>query len=705
MEIYVQKERGVFALSTPKMSYLMKVDEEGRLVHLYWGAPVKDITPAGIASRRDFPYSDHGGELYRPEYRAQDPRDFDPPALSIRYPDGVRNTVLRYRSYSISDGALTIVLSDDIMKISVELLYQGWGDLDLITRSVTIRNEGEAPVVLETVRSATLHLPGHLHYRLTHFAGKWGAEYQRQRIMLTQSQVVLESHRGVSASHQSVPFFALDPMGRTTETAGEVYFGALHWSGDFELIAYQNPDGLVGVTGGIGTYDTFVELEPQETFTAPGLTFGYTGHGFGEMSRILYDWQYDFLLPRSKAYSPRPVIYNSWYPFEFDLHEETLLKVIEQAADIGAELFVVDDGWMKGRDCDRRGLGDWYLDEERFPHGFRPLIEACHAHGMKFGLWVEPEMVNPDSNLYRAHPDWVLHDEGRKPWLSRNQLVLNLAREDVCQFAIDMLDRLLAEYELDYLKWDMNRYFGETGWPGASSKEIGELRIRFIQNLYRIWDHLNKVAPHILFENCAGGGGRADFGMVSYCDRINRSDNADPVDLMLIHEGFTTLFPPKTAGGAGNISPSPNGINGRTLPLQYRIDWGMTGSMSIGIDLLTADSEELIRLKEAVRRFCELRPLMNNSYVYRIASAYEGPCTVLEYVDREGKGAVVFAFGHGLHFRQYLPLFRLRGLEPHGRYEDEDGNIFEGETLMNWGVSISMAGDYASHVLVFRKVG
>ncbi len=363
---------------------------------------------------------------------------------------------------------------------------------------------------------------------------------------------------------------------------------------------------------------------------------------------------------------------------------------------------MIDDGWMPGRINDRAGLGDWTVDARRFPRGLLPVAEACHARGMLFGLWVEPEMANPDSDLYREHPDWILRDPTRESTLCRNQLVLNLARDDVRDWAIDWLDRVVEDYRLDYLKWDMNRYFTEYGWPEAPMEDKRSVSVRYIQNLYAIWRHLNEKYPDVLFENCASGGGRADFGMVPYADRINRSDNADPVDVMLLHEGFTTLFIPKTAGGAGNIASSPNGVNGRVTPLSFRVHTGMTGSMSIGINLLQSSAEELAALREATAAFKQVRPDLQDAYVYRIASALEHPYSVLQYVRRDGGAFSVFAFGHGMrHWDKILPRFRMRGLVPDRTYVEDSGLRMSGSALMNLGLSLSLRGDYDSVFLHF----
>lgn len=437
-------------------------------------------------------------------------------------------------------------------------------------------------------------------------------------------------------------------------------------------------------------------LKPGEAFETPSAVIGFSSRGFERMSEILYDWQFDYSLPRGtkdKAHSIRPIIYNTWYPYEFSIDEKKLIDFIPKAKYIGAELYVIDDGWMKGRINEKHGLGDWFIDDERFPHGLGYISDKAHEAGLLFGLWVEPEMVDPDSELYRAHPDWVLSDPNRELTLQRHQLVLDMSRDDITDWAIDWLDRLIIEAKLDYLKWDMNREASELG---AYHHERGTA-IKYMRNIERIWKHLNERFPDLLLENCASGGGRADYGMLPYADRVNRSDNADPIDVMLLHEGYSTLFVPKLAGGAGNVSPSPNHMNKRSVPLDFRINSGMTGSMSIGVNLLKSDQTELDALKAAVGRFKELRPALQDSYVYRIASAREKPYSILQYVKRDRSEFTLFAFGHGMHhWDKHMPRFRMRGLIPERIYVSESGQRVSGAALMSSGITVTLFGDYSS---------
>lgn len=714
MNIYYQEENKFFHLYTAGMSYVFGVAPDDRVYHLYWGKPLHDnasIIP--LARETLIPYTASRGVDYNTavdyELSALEPGDYTDPVLQLIQPDGVRSLRLIFHRYEILKDELVVYLLDKVYPVEVEMHYKGYGDLPLLSRWIVIRNNGNGKIIMEAVKSASWYVPRGVDYRLTHLSGNWGSEYTKNQLMLTQARTVLQNNRITCAAAQQTPFFALDPMGKATETDGELYFGVLHWSGNFNITIERQYNRRVSVVGGINEQDSRYNLQPGESFSAPMFTAGFVSSGFERMSEVFYDWQFDYLMPRGKSFDKahafRPVIYNSWYPYLFDVREDNCIALIEKCAPLGIELFVIDDGWMPKRVDDRAGLGDWFADPVRFPHGMSAVADACHSKGMMFGIWVEPEMVNPDSNLFRAHPDWIIGDPTRPATLQRNQLVLNLARDDVRDWAIDWLCRLIGDFKLDYLKWDMNRYVTENGWPDAPIEEKQSLSIRYTRNLLRIWEVLNKRFPDVLFENCASGGGRSDFGMVAYADRINRSDNADPVDVMVLHEGFTMLFVPKTAGGAGNIAPERHHIHNRPTPLDFRIHWGMTGSMSIGINLLTADQETMEKLKDGIAEFKRLRADLQDAYVYRIASATEHPYAIFQYVRRDRKTFTLFAFAHGMrNWDLAMPRFRMRGLLPDAVYRCEDGRQMTGEALMNIGISVSLKGDFDSLMSVWHQI-
>ena len=714
MSITYNAEKKLFRLVSPEMEYAFAINNYrvdtaplvnkwgGELVNLHWGKPLfadgdYDLLLSDTEQvKTTLPHGYNPGE-----YRFCSPFDYAAPAIRVRFPDGAESLRLVYQSHEINGDTLEVLLADAYYPFEVKLIYKMFGDLPLISRSAVITNKTDGEVILRSAMSATLQLPRGERFRLTHFSGDWGAEYQRQETMLTNTQTVIETSYLTDAASHAEPFFALD-HGMATETQGSVWFGALQYSGDFRVIVetkHTQQQLRTSVTLGINDFTSEIHLASGESFVTPTAIVGFSGGGFGRMSEILYDWQYDYALPRGKmtdkAHSSRPVVYNTWCPFTFSINEQKCLELIPKAKDIGIELFVIDDAWMKGRRNDRCGLGDWVMDPERFPHGLGYISDKVHEAGMKFGLWVEPEMVNPDSDLYRAHPDWVLSEPNRERLTVRTQLILDMSRDEIADWAIDWLERLVVDAKLDYLKWDMNREAAEIGLDQFERS----VAVKYTRNLEQIWQHLNDRFPDLLFENCASGGGRADYGMLRYTDRVNRSDNSDPIDVMLLQENFTTLFVPKLAGGGGNISLSPHKLNGRTIPLDYRICMGMTGSLSVGINITKSDDAELDALRTAIAKFKNLRDDLQDSYVYRIVSARENRYSVLQYVRRDRKQFTMFAFGHGLHqWDKQFPRFKMRGLIPDGIYVSESGTRISGAGLMNSGIGVKLQGDYASHM-------
>ncbi|NLG13247.1 MAG: hypothetical protein GX561_03440 [Lentisphaerae bacterium] len=684
MSIHVQDN--IFLIQTQRMSYAFGIGAGGKLIHLYWGDKLPNANGLQrlLQQTQKTMFSNYELPL---EYRGQEPFDYFQPAILPVFSDQGRGARLAVTNHKLDDNSLTVTLKDINYPLEADLVYQTFGQLDLIARHAVIRNTGTDDITLEILKSATLNLPTPAnHYRVTHYAGNWGAEFGQQQCKLTQAQIVLENHRGTCAAHQHIPFVALDPESQATETTGQVFFAALKWSGDFKITVEQEFKGSVSIAAGINDFDSNWILHPGEAFATPQLCCGYSNSGFERMTEILYDWQFDFLAPRPKAYLTRPIIFNSWYPYEFKIDENNLMLAIDKAAQVGAELFVIDDGWMPGRVNDKAGLGDWIPDPERFPNGLKPIADMCHGKNLLFGLWVEPEMANPDSKLYRQHPDWFIKHPTRTQTLSRSQLILDLSKDHVRDWAIQWLDQIIDDFELDYLKWDMNRYITEHGADKS-------LPIKYILNLYKIWEHLNQAHPNVIFENCASGGGRADFGMVQYADRINRSDNAHPADVMILHEGFSRLFIPKTAGGAGNVARDEN------VPLQFRIHLGMTGSMSLGIDLLKASQDTLDQLKKATDEFKIVRPALQDAYVYRIASATQTPYTIWQYVKRDRTEFGLFAFVNDLRHwdKLQMPRFKMRGLLPGKIYRDQDNDEYTGAELMNIGIKVDFPkNDYSS---------
>lgn len=706
MKILIDDEKKIFLLQTEHTSYGMQVGKTGKLLHLHWGKRIDRI--------RDLPYDEQlilypfEDEERKPEnnqeYTPSGGYYFDESCLKITYADGCRDTKLFYEGYQLEKEkgsmSLRITLKEILYPVYVHLVYTVYEGLDVIDRSAVIENLDTFPIQLENAKSASCYLPRGKNYRLSHMSGKWAGEHILERRMLTQSKVVLETRNGESGP-DSCPWVALDENGTADEEKGQVWAASLHWSGNWRSIVELDKLDQVRITMGINEFDFGWELKSGEQFETPVCSIVYSESGFGEASRRFHRYQRDWLIPQNKAKSLRKVMYNSWEVFGFDIDEDQQMKLAEIAADIGVELFVMDDGWFGERDNDKAGLGDWYPSKSKFPNGLKPLIDKVNQLGMEFGIWVEPEMVNSRSSLYRKHPEWVLHCPGKEITEKRNQYVLNFAREDVVAFVWDFLYNLLSENNIQYLKWDMNRHLCEVSWPEVPLAEQREIWTRYVTNLWGIFDKIQKTFPDVILENCSSGGCRTDFGMLSRSDLVNTSDNVDPLDNLKIFEGYTQVFLPKLSGRV--VTVDRNEINMRLAPLSYRLDVCMMQTLVIGNNLFLCNQGELQLLKDRIEYYKEIREVVQNGELYRLISPYENPYMAVEYLKQDQTEAILFVLGQSMQFRQILPRIRLKGLKEDWIYQINDDKIVSGAGLEAIGMDIALTGDMDSHVYRIKK--
>ncbi|MBV9266042.1 MAG: alpha-galactosidase, partial [Acidobacteriaceae bacterium] len=499
--------RKVWLLTTMRSSYAMGVSSTGELQHLYWGGPLwrmDDVPKPG--EKRDISSFDPHQMLENEELPGWGGPRYYEPGLKISRANGDRDLVLCYESQHTTDNQLDITLKDIRDDIRAVLHYRVYSNVGIISRWATIQNGAKDTITVESAQSATWYMPRGVDYRLSYLSGRWAAETQLNREPIHEGMKVLESRLG-HTGHNFDPWFAVD-HGDADEEHGAVWFGALAWSGNWRVTVEQTPYQQVRVTGGFNTFDFSYPLKPGESLETPEFYGGFSADGFGAASRMLHDLERKYIQPGGLHARVRSVLYNSWEATEFNVSEEGQRKLVDKAAKLGVELFVIDDGWFGARNTDKAGLGDWVVNPHKFPNGLAPLIKHVNDLGMDFGLWVEPEMVNPDSDLYRAHPDWVMNFPGRPRSELRNQLVLNLARDDVRDHIFSVLDKLASDYNIRYFKWDMNRTFSEPGWPEIAPAEQKTLWVKYVWNLYDIMRRLREKHPHLEIESCTGGGGR-----------------------------------------------------------------------------------------------------------------------------------------------------------------------------------------------------
>ena len=701
----------VFTLSSPQVTYAFGVNERGELQSLFWGsrrAP-DDTLPAAKADIGFSSFDPSTGSTPQ-EYAAWGSAQYTEPALKVSFPDGNRDLVLHYLSHTLDGSRVSVLLKDISRDVRVELRYEIDPDSGILARSAHIENHTGKSLVVQQAAAATWNLPPANDYVLHSLSGRWAGEWHLDHRPVLVSQTVLESRRG-STGEQNNPWFALTPAG-TSEDAGPVWFGALAWSGSWRITVEPDLERRVRVTGGYNPFDFSYRLAPGESLDTPVFYAGYTPGGLGEASRVLHRFEHTHVLPQAPHPRARPVLYNSWEATGFNVNEAGQMKLAEMAARIGVERFVMDDGWFGARDSDHAGLGDWVVNPRKFPHGLQPLIAKVHALGMDFGLWVEPEMVNPDSDLYRQHPNWVLNFPGRPRTEGRNQLVLNLARQDVRDHLFHVLDDLLTQNDIAFLKWDYNRNWTEPGWSEQRPEDEEKVYVAYVQNLYWILQHLRERHPKLEIESCSGGGGRVDLGIMRLTDEVWPSDNTDPFDRLSIQDGFTYAYTPGVM--MAWVTDSPNWVNQRSTSLEYRFLSSMQGSLGIGADLTRWNEQDFQTARRLVAEYKGIRMTMQQGLLHRLISPRDGSeYSATESVSTDGRQAVLFAFLHSSSMLYPYPRIHLQGLDPQARYrlrllagKPQEGTPEEasGAHWMSDGIQLMLTGDFQAAAVVLDRV-
>ena len=703
------EDRQVFLLTTSQNSYALGIAPDRSLRNIYWGAPLWNLAdlPA-LAPARELSSFDPRQMMENEEYPGWGGTRYYEPALKIVREDGDRDLVLQYVSHRIEQNDLDISLKDIRDPIEVTLHYRVYPEYGIIRRSATVRNGTAHTLTSESAQSATWYMPAGTGYQLSYLNGRWAAETQLVREPIHEGMKVIESRKG-HTSHGFNPWFAVD-QGDANEESGRVWFGALAWSGNWRITVEQTPYRQVRVTGGFNSFDFAYPLKPGETLETPAFYGGFSAGGFGGASRLLHRFERERILPGGASARLRPVLYNSWEATEFDVNEAGQKALAAKAATLGVELFVMDDGWFGARNNDHAGLGDWVVNPKKFPNGLKPLIDSVNGLGMDFGLWVEPEMVNADSDLYRSHPDWVMHFDGRPRSELRTQMVLNLARDDVREYIFGVLDKLATDYPIRYLKWDMNRPFSEPGWPEAGPAEERKLWVAYVRNLYQIIDRLRAQHPRLEIESCSGGGGRIDLEILRRVDEVWASDNADAFDRLRIQEGFSQAHTARIMSAW--VTDSPNWVNGRAVSLPYRFLVAMQGALGIGSNLNKWTGEDFALAGKMVALDKRIRATVQNGDLYRLFSPRAGDLTANQYVGPGGRQAVLFAFRHSQEYNTPAPTIRLRGLDPRAMYRIEsiDNKLVEkqpqlsGAYLMEAGLNVDLRGDFDATAVVLERV-
>ncbi|MES2375518.1 MAG: alpha-galactosidase [Bacteroidota bacterium] len=637
---------------------------------------------------------------------------FKTPALEVIFNDNVRDAELVYVKGEVItvDGRSTLKITqkDKFYPLEVTSYIRVLPEYDILEKWMVIKNTGaKGNIKVENAQSGSIVLPAD-EYMLTHLAGKQMNEFQQQQTLLTPGLKVIQNK--AFKANFNPPWFMVRPQNAAKET-GPAWFGSLHYSGNWQLAFDKSIEGNVQILGGINFWDSSWLLTPGGSFETPKLSVGYTNDGPDGAAQSMTAYARETILPEKHRKQMRPVLYNSWEATFYAVNEEQQLELAKKAKDIGIELFVVDDGWFKGRTSATTGLGDWEVDKTKFPNGLGSMIKKINDMGMDFGIWVEPESLVPASEVYKAHPDWVM-DMPPNRTLPITRRYLNLAKEEVYQHLFTVLSKLLAENNIKFIKWDQNSYLSETGWKNAPVEIQREVRIRFMKNVYRLVEELRKKFPDVLFESCASGGGRVDLGMLSRMDQAWVSDNTSPLDRIYMQYGYTWALPANTmvswVTGNGNHQPTS---------LDYKFDVSMAGVLAVGDDLRKWTPEDMTVAAKKIVEYKVIRPLIQQGKVYHLVSPFEENRSALQYQDASTKSVVMC-----YNMAEYLPgsqygsrsanTLKLKGLNPNETYsvqniEDRDkpGTTYKGDYLMNVGLAWPVKGANKGQIVVVNPQG
>ena len=704
-----------FYIHTENTTYAMAIRQSDKsLMHLYWGRRLEGKIDTEIMNNMDGVY------IYEPpfEYSTYGTPDMRIPSLDALTDDGTRVVKLTFKEYSISSGkpqlkglpatyseekdnvqTLEITLTDEVQKIDVILRYTSFYDYDAIARNAEIINHGKK-LHLNSVMSATVDFYNMPKSDFVTLDGAWTRERMVTRRQAAPGNQNIESRMGGSG-HMHNPFIAV--CGKDAlENRGDVFGFSLVYSGSFtagiELNHYNSGRAYIG----INPFHFDWILENGESFQSPEAVLVYSADGFGGMSRIFHRLYRERLCRGKYRDAERPIVINNWEATYFNFNEEKILNIAKKAAEIGVDVMVLDDGWFGKRDSDNCSLGDWYEDRNKLPDGLKALAEKINALGLGFGLWFEPEMVSPDSELYRAHPDWKLCASGREGTLKRNQYILDLSRREVCEYIYNSVSSVLRRVNIKYVKWDMNRFMTEVGSALLPPERQGEVMHRYMLGLYGILDRIVTEFPHILFESCAGGGGRFDPGMLYYMPQTWVSDDTDAKERLYIQHGTSMVYPYSAMGC--HVSSCPNHQIGRTTPFEMRCNVALPGQFGFELDLNKCNDKELELAKAAVEKHRALQNVFHFGDCYRLTSPLTDDIAVTEFVSQD-KNTVIVSINSIKPTSNILPQFiKLEALERNAVYKNaETGKTYIGEYLMNIGIQFKNNREHGTSVSVFYK--
>ena len=726
--VFLEEEK-IFKLDTRNTTYVIAVvDDEQFLGHVYYGKKLKEVHLDGLLRIHENPFVPSRNnrdrvsflDSFPMEYPAHGLGDYRESCINIRTEKGNVGLALSYVSHKITEGkdgleglpasfgkageceTLKILCEDKVTGLQVILQYGIFDEADVITRSVKVVNTGKEDLYLTKVYSACLDMDNK-DFEAISLHGSWARERQIGTVPVSHGKYSVESIRGES-SHQDHPFLALKTKNADQEN-GEVYAMHFVYSGNFKAQVQSDQFDQVRMTMGIHPEDFTWKLKEGESFQAPETVLVYSAQGLGQMTRIFHDFYRNHLIRSKYKNQKRPILINNWEATYFDFDTDKLIAIAKQASALGIEMLVMDDGWFGNRCDDNRALGDWFVNEEKLKGGLKYLVDEVNKLGMKFGIWFEPEMISPDSDLYRAHPDYAIAIPGREPSLCRNQYVLDLTRKEVRDYAYECVAKILRSANIEYVKWDMNRQLSDIGSLELPADQMGELYHRYVLAVYEMQERMMTEFPHLLLENCSGGGARFDPGMLYYSPQIWCSDDTDAIERLKIQEGTALIYPLSTMGA--HVSDCPNHTVGRVTPFETRGYVALAGTFGYELDVTKIPESDREQIPAQVAMYHKYNDLVREGDYYRIASYAENHYFDCYGVVSKNKKEALYTYVQVLNRPNYHSRrIYLKGLAAEKYYaiEGEDGT-WSGEQLMNAGLLVQNPfGDFKGKLIHLTEV-
>lgn len=685
-------------IGTNTTDLIFKVGKNGRLYQSYLGQKLQNESEFAYLKQGREAYLTHGME------------DYFEPAIRVLHNDGNPSLLLKYVSSEVnrkSDDVTetVILLKDDKYPVEVKLFFTAFAKENVIKTHAEISHQEKKPVTLYNYASSLLHLNA-AKYWLTEFSGNWAHEVNMNERQLDFGKKIVDTKLGSRANLFCSPYFMISLNSPVQENAGEVLLGTVNWTGNFRFTFEVDDQNGLRVISGINPYGSEYILKPKEVFSTPEFVFTYSTEGKGQASRDLHRWARKYQLKDGEK--DRMTLLNNWEATYFNFNEEKLIQLFDEAKKLGVDMFLLDDGWFGNkypRSSDHQGLGDWQETTGKLPNGIGKLVEEANARGLKFGLWIEPEMVNPKSELYEKHKDWVIHLPNRDEYYFRNQLVLDLSNPAVQDYVFGIVDNLMQKYPgIAYFKWDCNSPITNIYSVYLKDKQ-SHLYIDHVRGLYKVLERIQQKYPELPMMLCSGGGGRADYEALKYFTEFWPSDNTDPLERIFIQWGFSHFFPSKSM--AAHVTSWGN------QPLKFKVDVAAMCKLGFDIRVDKMNENEVTFCRQAVENFHRLSPVTLDGDLFRLVSPYEGEHAAIMYATPDREKAVVFAFDMHPRYGEFLQPVRLQGLDANKRYKVEEinlmpgvrsslkdnGKVYSGDYLMKIGLNLFSTGHLKSHVL------